>query len=124
MTKKTGSIVESKSEFFDIGPKTDYVTLPNGKRMKIRELSSDQRVEFAKENSDRSGRMVISEKSKDSIARIAVWGAITEAGVPLFDDSDLPDLRAGSGSALDLVATAILNLSGMGAGAVEAAAKN
>lgn len=124
MTDKNGSAILDKSEFFEISAKTDYVDLPNGKRMKIRELTSDERVEFAKDNADKSGRMVISDRSKDSIAKVVMWGAITEVGDPIFTDEDRTVLRSGSGSLVDLVATAVLNLSGMGAGAVEAKVKN
>ena len=124
MTDEKILTVLDKSEFFEIGIKTDYVKLPNGKRMKIQELSSDQRVDFAKDNADGQGRMRISDNSKDSIAKVVIWGAIAEDGDPLFTDDDRQALREGSGSIVDMVATAILNLSGMGAGAVEAAAKN
>lgn len=116
--------IVSKSEFFEIEPKTDYVTLAGGKRMKIRELSSDQRIEFAQDNSDQSGRMRISDKSKESIAKLIIWGAISEDGVPLFDDTDRDALRAAAGGPVDTVATAILVLSGIRSGQVEDAAKN
>lgn len=126
MTEKDKIIptVLDKSEFFSIGRKTGYVDLPGGKRMKIQELSSDQRIEFGMENSGRDGRIQISDKSKVSMAKLVMWGAITEDGSPIFTEKDISTLRGGAGSVLDDVASAILGLSGMRVKQVESAAKN
>jgi hypothetical protein len=126
MTDKEKSIttILDKSEYFSIGPKTGYVDLTNGKRMKIRELSSDQRVQFSMDNAGPDGRIKITEKSKTSMIYLIIWGAITESGDPIFTKDDLEALRAGSGSVLDTVAQAILVLSGMKAEQIESAAKN
>lgn len=122
--KTTITTVLDKSEYFSIGPKTDYVNLPNRKRMKIRELSSDQRVQFSMDNAGPDGRIRITEKSKESLAYLIIWCAITEAGDPIFTKDDLKALREGSGSVLDDVAKGIMALSGMSGDQVESAAKN
>ncbi len=100
--------------------KTEAVPVPElGGDVLISEISGLARdVYYSKEQAD--GQRPLSLRQADLI----VAAAVDETGAPLFDDSDIPQLRAMKAEILDRLAGAAARINGLLKSAKDDAAKN
>jgi hypothetical protein len=109
--------VLDRAAILDIKLKRQEVDIPGAGVIIVQELTGAQGAEFQRISltiADGATRQI---KDAGALARLSalaiMWGAIDEAGQPLFMESDLPAIMAMGTSFLDALASPILELSGL-----------
>jgi hypothetical protein len=98
--------------------RTAFVELAEG-GIYVRGLNGRERSLF--EQKALSGEM---SELADIRQRVVCWCALDENGRRLFEDGDLESISEMDGADLETITQAIVNLSGLGTGAIESAEKN
>lgn len=112
----------------------DTVEVPqwskNGEAVEVRvqSLSGRERSEFRDEVMEaevsETGEMVQTVNQKNAEELLVTLGVVDETGSKIFEKSDISWLRNKNSQAIDRIASAIRDLSGLGDEAVESAKKN
>lgn len=92
-----------KFDLFNVGLKTKPVSLEQGDVL-VRELTSQQTVEFARRQS---------KDPAEAVYHLIRVGVVNQSGECLFDENDLTAIRALPASMTNKLVSAIMQVSGM-----------
>ncbi|WP_455275133.1 hypothetical protein [Ralstonia thomasii] len=102
--------------------KTETVDIPewgDGVSVIVTELSGVARDAYVARQGGSEKRTISQQQAELLIAAV-----VDESGAPLFDESDIEMLRAQKAEVIDRIAAVVVRINGLGATAVEDAAKN
>lgn len=118
----------NRAAILGIKLKRQDVDIPGHGVIIVQELTGAQGAEFQRISMTIADAQTRQIKDAGALARLSalavMWGAVDEAGQPLFTEDDLPAIMAMGTSFLDALAGPILELSGLDLAAKAAAKKN